>query len=346
MMRKATAALGVASLLLMIGGALAEGPVVGVSWANFQEERWKIDEAAMKAVINDAGGTYISVDAQSNASKQLTDVEGLISQGVDVLVISAQDGSAIDPAVTQALAENIPVIFYERQAEYPDAFYIGFDNSEIGRIQAREILKAQPSGNYVFIKGSPTDPNALFAYNAQMEVLKAHIDSGAIRVVGDAFSENWLPANAQRNMEQFLAANDNKIDAVVCTNDGMAGGVIAALDAQGMAGAVPVSGTDGEHAALNRVALGTQTVSVWKNVRTLGKTAGEIALALAAGTPKEKIPGMTMFDGGPKGIAMPTVLLNATPITKDNLHEVVDAGWISKEELCSGVAKGTVAICD
>lgn len=100
-----------------------------------------------------------------------------------------------------------------------------------------------------------------------MEVLKDAIDSGKIKNVGEAYTDGWLPANAQKNMEQFLTANDNKVDAVVAANDGTAGGVVAALTAQGLAGSVPVSGQDGDHAALNRIALGTQTVSVWKDAR-------------------------------------------------------------------------------
>ena len=91
------------------------------------------------------------------------------------------------------------------------------------------------------------------------------------------------PDNAQKNMEQILTKNNNKVDAVVCENDGMAGGVVAALAAQGMAGSVPVSGQDGDHAAINRIALGTQTVSIWKDARDLGKTAGNAAVELADG---------------------------------------------------------------
>ena len=119
------------------------------------------------------------------------------------------------------------------------------------------------------IKGSPTDPNADFLRGGQQEILQAAIDSGAITIVDEAYTDGWLPANAQRNMEQILTANDNGVDAVVASNDGTAGGVVAALTAQGMEG-IPVSGQDGDHAALNRVALGTQTVSVWKDARDLG----------------------------------------------------------------------------
>ena len=107
------------------------------------------------------------------------------------------------------------------------------------------------------------------------------MDAGKIKNVGMSYTDGWKPDNAQKNMEQILTKNNNKVDAVVSENDGMAGGVVAALAAQGMAGSVPVSGQDGDHAAINRIALGTQTVSIWKDARDLGKTAGEAAVALA-----------------------------------------------------------------
>jgi D-xylose transport system substrate-binding protein len=201
-----------------------------------------------------------------------------------------------------------------------------------------------PEGNYVMIKGSSADPNADFLRGGQQEVLQEAIDAGKINIVGEAYTDGWLPANAQRNMEQILTANDNKVDAVVASNDGTAGGVVAALTAQGMQG-IPVSGQDGDHAALNRVALGTQTVSVWKDARELGKAAGEIAVALAGGTAMGDISGASMFHT-PGGNDMNAVLLAPVPVTKDNLDVVVDAGWISKETLCQGVAAGGPSPCN
>ncbi|OJU35152.1 MAG: D-xylose ABC transporter substrate-binding protein [Rhizobiales bacterium 68-8] len=324
---------------------MAKDKVIGVSWSNFQEERWKTDEAAMKAAIEAAGDKYISADAQSNPGKQLTDVESLIGQGANALIILAQDASAIGPAVEKAVAEGIPVVGYDRLIENKDAFYLTFDNVEVGRMQARGVFAVKPEGNYVFIKGNGADPNANFLFQGQMEVLKGAVDAGKIKNVGEAYTDGWLPANAQRNMEQFLTANNNKVDAVVASNDGTAGGAIAALAAQGLAGSVPVSGQDGDHAALNRIALGTQTVSVWKDARALGKAAAEIASALAGGTAMDKIPNATKFKT-PGGLEMNTVLLAPVPITKDNLNVVIDAGWVSKDVVCQGVKAGSVAACN
>src|SRR5271167_840895 len=339
MMGKSAAALlaGVALLFAFVVFAEAKDKTIGVSWSNFQEERWKTDEAAIKAAIAAAGDKYISADAQSSAQKQLADIESLISQGANVLIVLAQDASAIAPAVQKAVDEGIPVIGYDRLIENPSAFYITFDNKEVGRMQARGVFAVKPAGNYAFIKGSSTDPNADFLFSGQIEVLNDAIAAGKIKNAGEAYTDGWLPANAQKNMEQILTKNDNKVDAVVASNDGTAGGAIAALAAQGMAGTVPVSGQDGDHAALNRVALGTQTVSVWKDARELGKKAAETAALLADGKKMTEVPGVMKFSGGPKKVEMNSLFLKPVPIARDNLNLVIDAGWIKKDEVCQGV---------
>lgn len=319
--------------------ALAQDPItVGVSWSNFQEERWKTDEAAIKEALEAAGAQYASTDAQSSSSKQISDIESLIAQGVDALIVLAQDSQAIGPAVQAAADEGIPVVGYDRLIEDPRAFYLTFDNVEVGRMQARAVLEQAPEGNYVMIKGSPTDPNADFLRGGQQEVLQDAIDSGAITIVGEAYTDGWLPANAQRNMEQILTAEDNNVDAVVASNDGTAGGAVAALTAQGLDG-IPVSGQDGDHAALNRIAKGTQTVSVWKDSRDLGKAAAEAAVAMAEGAAMSELEGAQQWTS-PGGAELSARFLTPVPITKDNLSVVVDAGWISQEDLCQGVTGG------
>jgi D-xylose transport system substrate-binding protein len=337
-MKKIIVAAAVAGTAFTTSALAQDGPTVGVSWSNFQEERWKTDEAAIREALDAAGATYLSADAQSSSSKQLSDVESLISQGVDALIILAQDAQAIGPAVDAAANEGIPVVAYDRLIEDPRAFYLTFDNVEVGRMQARAVLEEQPEGNYVMIKGSPTDPNADFLRGGQQEVLQDAIDSGAITIVDEAYTDGWLPANAQRNMEQILTANDNNVDAVVASNDGTAGGAVAALTAQGMEG-IPVSGQDGDHAALNRVAAGTQTVSVWKDARELGRNAGSIAVSLAEGADLSEIEGAEEWTS-PSGTTMWAEFFAPVPVTADNLTVVTDAGWIEVDALCQGVTDG------
>ncbi|MDP1700010.1 MAG: substrate-binding domain-containing protein [Aestuariivirga sp.] len=324
--------------------AMAAGKTIAVSWKTFQEERWKTDEAAIKAVVEGAGNTYISTDAQGSAQKQAADIEGLISQKPDVVLVVAFDSDAILPSIKALSDAGIKSIAYDVQFEDPDALYITFDNVGVGRIIAQEVQKAKPEGNYAFIKGDKGDPNATFLFQGMMEVLKEGLDSGKIKNVCETFTDGWKPDNAQKNMEQCLTSTGNKVDAVLSENDGMASGVVAALTAQGMAG-IPVGGQDGDLAAINRVALGTQTVSVWKNAKDLGKVAGEAANALADGADVMSIAGVAKFSGGKKGVEMNSILLAPTPITKANINVAIDAGHITKDQACAGAAAGAATGC-
>jgi D-xylose transport system substrate-binding protein len=326
--------------------AMAKDVVVGVSWSNFQEERWKTDEAAIKAGLAETGAKYISADAQANPTKQLADVESLISKGANVLIILAMDNEAILPAIKKAADEGIPVIAYDRLIEDPSVLYITFDNVGVGRLMGEAIWKVKKEGNFAFIKGDKGDANANFLFGGIMEVLKPAIDSGKIKNVGETYTDGWKPDNAQKEMEQILTKNNNKVDAVLSENDGMAGGVVAALAAQGLAGpSVPVTGQDGDHAAINRIALGTQTVSIWKDSRDLGKLSGEMAVALASGKKAASLPNVKPFTGGPKHTSISGILLTPLAVTKDNLNVIVDKGWITKAEVCAGVKPEMTPYC-
>ena len=141
------------------GGGGGGDCVVGVSWNNYQEERWaKFDEPAIKEAVEAGGGTYVSNDAKSSAETQATNVENLISQGANVLIILAQDGTAIKPSVASAIEQGMPVIGYDRLIEDTGALYITFDNVEVGRLQAQAIFDEVPTGNYIIIKGNRPTP--------------------------------------------------------------------------------------------------------------------------------------------------------------------------------------------
>ena len=327
------------------GGGGGDQIVVGVSWNNYNEERWaKWDEPAIKSALEAAGAKYISTDAGSSAEKQLTDVENLISQGANALIILAQDGTAILPAVQSALDQGIPVIAYDRLIENDGALYITFDNVGVGKLMAEVIYQMVPTGNYIIIKGNQADANADFLRSGIEQVIGDAVSSGDITIVGETYTDNWDGALAQTETEQFLTQANNDVQAVISENDGMATGVVAALQAQGLAGSVPVSGQDGDQTALNRIALGTQSVSVWKDARELGKAAGEAAVAMAKGTALTAVSGVSQFDS-PGGNSLTSILLTPLAITRDNLNVVLDAGWITKDVLCAGVAAGEVDVC-
>lgn len=341
------------------GTTAAEGCVVGVSWNNYTQERWaKADEPNIQAAVEAGGGSYIDADARDNSEQQLTDIDNLIAQGAQVLIVLAKDAAAIKPAIEKAKTANIPVIAYDRLIEDPYTFYITFDNKRVGTIIAQEVMKAAPTGNYVIIKGDPGDANAQFLRDGMTEagIPALNETANGITVVFEQNTPDWDTTKARNNMEAALAATEDDVDAVLSQNDGMATGVIAALSAISLK--IPVGGQDGDKAALNRVALGTQTVSVWKNANALGQTAGEVAIQLCNGTAGDavKAPDDLPTSAAPSSLdAVPfktpggntvnSITLNPTPITKDNLSEVVDAGWVTKEDVCAGVTAGSVVPC-
>jgi D-xylose transport system substrate-binding protein len=340
----------VAASMISTGAVTAQSPaadgqiVVGVSWNNYNEERWKsFDEPAIKAAVEAAGATYSPTDAKSSPEQQLNDIDQLITGGADVLVILAQDKTAIMPAIEKAKQEGIPVIAYDRLIEDPSVLYMTFDNQGVGKAMADVIFPLVPKGNYAIIKGNEADENTRFLRKGMDEVIAAAVTAGDIKIACETYTDNWLPANAQTNMDNCLTTTNNDIQAVLAENDGMAGGVIAALEAQGLK--VPVSGQDGDNAALNRVAQGRQAVSVWKDGRNLGKAAGEAAVALAKGGKIADTPNLVEFTS-PGGQVLSTVIFAPTPITLDNIQAVVDGGKISQADLCAGVAPGTVPACE
>ena len=326
--------------IAMAAGSSFAQLVVGVSYDTFQEPRWQIDEAAIKAELAKSGAKYIMSDAGASAEKQLADIDGLIAKGAKVLIILAKDKDAIMPAINKANQLKIPVVSYDRLIPAAGVTYITFDNEEVGRITAREVLKVKPKGNYAIIKGDPGDANAGFLRKGAGEVLEASIKSGDVKIVGEEFSADWNPANAQKNMEQILTKNGNKVDAVIAQNDNMAGGAIAALNAKGLKG-IPVSGQDGDFAALNRVALGTQLVSVWKNSVDIGTAGAKAAVELGAG---KKATGTSDYLAGDKKVLVHRILLKPTPVTRANL-DVVLKGHMKKEDLCKGVTDPAVTVC-
>jgi D-xylose transport system substrate-binding protein len=333
---------GILAVVTLAGPLGAEGLKIGVAWGDFQEARWRWDATAMRSSIARDKNEYLATNAGGSAEQQLRDVEKLIADGVNALIIQPVDKEAIGPAIDMAAEAGIPVLGYDRMIEDERVFYLTFDNVGVGRIIAAIVRQAQPEGNYAIILGDPSDANVRFLRQGMEEVIGAAVSGGAIKIVGEANADGWKPENGRIAMEKILADSGNQVDAVLAQNDGLAGAAIEALTAAGLS--VPVGGQDGDPAALNRVARGTQTVSVWKNNFELANRAGKIAGLLAAGTPMSRIPDAAQFTGGEKGIPVWSILLAPTPITVDNLDVVIDADHVTKRDVCRE-AMATVAAC-
>jgi D-xylose transport system substrate-binding protein len=319
---------------------------VGVAWATFQEERYGLrDEPGIKAAL-EGKAEYVSNDAKNTNETQAANVEALIAANVDVLVLNSVDPEAILPSVEKAVDAGIPLIAYDRELENEAALFMTHDNVEVGRMIARAVTEAQPTGNYAIIKGQQGETNPEFLREGMQEILQPFLDSGDIVIPegAEVYTDNWKAEVAQVSMEQILTDNDNDIQALLSENDNMATGAVAALAAQGLEGEVKIGGQDGDKAALNRVALGTQVVSVWKDATELGTKAGEAALQLCADPDVSKVTG-AVASKTTGGLDAHSVLLAPIPITQENLQVVLDAEWLTEAELCDGVPAGSVTGC-
>src|SRR4029079_3407500 len=129
-----------------------------VSWRHFQEERLRIDEAGIKSVLEPAGYTYVSTDAQSEPTKQLTDIETLLASGCDAIIINPQDAKAVLPAIERAKKEGVPVVSYDGVLDTPDVVFYSFKNFDVGCLMAEAMVKVRADGNWVLIEGDATHP--------------------------------------------------------------------------------------------------------------------------------------------------------------------------------------------
>jgi D-xylose transport system substrate-binding protein len=318
--------------VLLAPAALAADLKVGLSLPTQREERWVKDKQVMEAEAKKAGIDLRVQVTDNDAAKQVAQCENLISQGVKVLILAPHDASSAAVIIDKAAKAGIKVISYDRLVTNStlDYHYLSFDNVKVGELQGEFITKRQPKGTYLVLAGSPTDNNAKLFREGAMKYIKPLADKGDIKIVMDQFVKDWQPSEAQKLCEQALTANQNKIDAVLAPNDGTAGGCIQAMAAQGLAGKVPITGQDAELAGAIRIVQGTQSMTIFKDTRELGKRAVQMALELAQGKPIDTQG--RVVNNGKKDV--PSVLLTPFVVTKDNLDELlIKSGYLTKEKV-------------
>lgn len=326
-----SAAIMTAMLALTSSAALADAknPKIGFSIDDLRVERWTRDRDFFIAAAEKQGAKVFVQSADASEQRQISQIENLISRGVDVLVIVPFNATVLNNTIKEAKKAGIKVLSYDRLILGADIdAYISFDNEKVGEMQAEGVVKLQPKGNYYLLGGAPTDNNAKMLREGQMKVLKPYIDKGDIKVVGQQWVKDWSATEALSIVENALTANNNKIDAIVASNDGTAGGAIQALAAQKLAGKVPVSGQDADLAAVKRVIAGTQAMTVYKPLKTIAAEAARLAVQLAR---NEKPAYNSSYENGLKKVS--TVLLKPTPLTKANVNILVDDGFYTKAQL-------------
>jgi D-xylose transport system substrate-binding protein len=310
---------------------------IGFSMATVKEERWQRDKAAFEARCKELNVECAIQVADNKADKQSNDVDNLLTQGIDVLVIAPQDATQAATLVDKAKAKGIPVISYDRLINSDKLdLYISHQVPVMGKMIAEYALKNAPEGNYVMVYGSGTDNNAVIFKKEQLAVLQPAIDGKKITIVADQFITDWKPEEATKMAENALTQNNDNIKAFVVSNDGMAGGVIAALERRGLAGKILVTGQDAQIDALQRIAEGKQSMTIYKPIIPLASGAVDAAIKLAK---KESLTGTTMFKNDAlRGIDVPSILLEATVVDKNNLMDtVIKDGYAKFEDVYKNV---------
>jgi D-xylose transport system substrate-binding protein len=292
---------------------------IGLSMDSLRVERWKRDRDLFTDRARELGADVLVQSADGDAKLQNSQAENLLTQRVAVLVVIPKDGVAAAQIVETAHRQNVKVLAYDRLIRDSDLdLYISFDNERVGYLQAEYLTRVVPRGRYFLLGGAPTDNNAQLLRQGQLRALQPKIDAQDITIVGDQWTDNWDPTVALRHVEQALTANNNRIDAIVASNDGTAGGAIEAVRAQRMAGKVAISGQDADLAACQRIVEGTQTMTVYKPLKPLAHRAAELAVALAKG---DAIPTERTLNNGK--VEVPAVLLDPVPVDASNVYDVV-----------------------
>ncbi|MDQ0406940.1 D-xylose transport system substrate-binding protein [Streptomyces sp. DSM 40167] len=297
-------------------------------------------EKKVKELTNNKG-EVVYANAKQDASLQNQQVDTMVTNKVDVLILDAVDYKAIAGSVKKAKDAGIKVVAFDRLAEGPIDAYTSFDNVTVGKTQGEALLKAlgdkAKDSQVVMMNGSSTDPNA-----AQFkEGAHAALD-GKVKVGREYDTKEWKPENANANMEGAISAlGKDKIAGVYSANDGMAGGIITALKAAGIAD-IPVTGQDAELAGVQRIVTGEQYMSVFKSYPKEAEVAAEMAVKLAKGESLDSIANDKVDSESAKDV--PAVIVPVVSLTKDNIKDtVIKDGFYTIDEICAGKYK---AACD
>lgn len=308
---------------------------IGFAMDTVKEERWQRDHDAFQAHCDELKIECIITVADNKADKQANDVDNLLTQGIDALVIAPHDATQAATMVDKAKAQGIPVISYDRLINSDKIdLYISHQVPVIGQKIAQYALDHQPTGNYVMVYGASTDNNASIMKTAELAVLNPAKDSGKIKIVAEQFINDWKPELALNFAENALTQNNDNIQAFVVSNDGMAGGVVSALAKRGLAGKVLVTGQDAGLEALQNIAEGKQTMTIYKPIIPLATQAVDAAVKLARGEALSTTP----FHNDKINADIPAILLEVTVVDKSNLMDtVIKDGYAKYEDVYANV---------
>ena len=343
-----------AAILAAGFSANVQAAKIGVSMPTQSLQRWNQDGANMKAQLEKAGYEVELLYAGDNdIPTQVNQIENMISNGDDVLVIAAIDGSALTEVLKGAKDKKIPVISYDRLIMNTDAisYYATFDNYKVGQMQGNFLVdslklkddKTEPK-NIEFFTGPTDDNNVNFFWGGALDLLQPYLDNGKLicksgqTTKEQAATLNWNNEEAQKRMENLISSNGygpegTKLDAVLCSNDSTANGVTNALVSEGYdASNIPViTGQDCDRPSVKNIKKGLQAMSVFKDTRTLAAQVVKMVDQIIKGETVDVNDTKTYNNG--TGV-IPSFLCNPVVGTKDNYKELlIDSGYYTEKEI-------------
>ncbi|MCB1776794.1 MAG: substrate-binding domain-containing protein [Candidatus Competibacteraceae bacterium] len=332
------------AIFAMSGKAFGADPVkVCFLLKTMQEERYQRDKADFTAKAESLGAEVVFDSANNDEQAQLSKFENMLSKGCKVIVLQPVNTGTAGNMVKTAHEEDVKVVGYDSMlVNGPLDLMVMQDSWAVGKLQGEAMLdwfnkhKGKVEGKVALIMGQPGDSNAAAMSSGALDIIK---NNPGLELVVEQSHQGWSTDKAMATTENALTKYKNKVDAFICNNSGMARGVVAALDAQGLANTdkVFVAGSDADLANIQYVAQGKQTVEIWKKVKPLAETAAEVAVKLAQNPdkkPTEIIKVDKMVNNG--AVDVPTVVTEIVPVTKDNLDSTIIAGGLYTKEQVYG----------
>ncbi|MVU76884.1 substrate-binding domain-containing protein [Nocardia sp. ET3-3] len=326
-------------------GSGANGTVGVILPETASSARWEsFDKPLLQKALGDAGFAADVQNAQGDNQKFTTLADGMIAKGVKVLIIASINSEVGGAVAAKAQKAGIPTIDYDRlNLGGSSDYYVSFDNVKVGALQGQGLataLKDKPGAQVIEIEGAPTDNNATLFHDGQETVLKPLYDSGALKLVRSQAIDDWNNQKGGTTFEQILTGNGGKVDGVVAANDGLAGAVITVLKKNGLNGKVPVTGQDATVDGLKSILRGDQYMTVFKPIKEEADAAAKLAVALAKGDKASADALAVGVSKDPKGKRdVKSVLLQPQLITKTEVKQVIDAGFVKAADVCSGDVK-------
>ena len=312
------------------GGGEAEEILIGVSLGTLAQRRWQFDKQYMEEAAAAAGMKIVVQAANDDTQLQANQVENLLSQNIDVLILSPIDVKASAPSVAAAKAAGVPVISYNSIVEGAEIdFWVARDNIAVGTLQAELAVKQVPKGNYIIISGEGGNDIAQQKTEGNMQILQPLIDSGDITLVSQRFHQGWDPAKGLAQLEDALVTTGNKVDAILCNYDGFIVAALPALDAAGRLGKTWIGGEDVFLEVAQAIVKKQANMSAFTPLRTMAETAVAAAGDLAA---KKEPESDATVNNGMKDV--PGKQIKAIAVTEESMRDFLgETEWLTTDEV-------------